>query len=413
MPRPGSSRSIMLLAVAFLAPVFASPAQVAASPGTPVRRAAAMVTRQQQPTNPRLLPDISAVGDFIADLSPDGSTQEDGSRIGVREVELALQAAVDPYFRGDVFIGIHDGEVAIEQAFLTATALPWGLEGRIGRFLMPFGKDNTSHRHDLHTIEHAYVIQHFLGEEGLKGTGLYASKVFAPLGFYQELIVTAVNGFAEEHHHEEEAEEELVPLEPANKDLSGLLYSARFRNYWDVSEATNFEISASTMTGKRPQPIEPPSADPAVNAVNARQTLAGVDVTFRWRPLQQGLYRSFLLRGEMMWQLNEDEPDIPSELPPGTAFAGPTDDFAGAYAFARYQLTRRLFVESRFDMLDDPEVAGENLRAVSGYLEYFPSEFSKLVAGFERVRPAGGLPNVNRILLQATFAIGPHRPHPF
>jgi hypothetical protein len=360
-----------------------------------------------------LLPDISAVGDFIADLSPDGSTQEDGSRIGVREVELALQAAVDPYFRGDVFIGIHDGEVAIEQAFLTATALPWGLEGRIGRFLMPFGKDNTSHRHDLHTIDHAYVIQRFLGEEGLKGTGLYASKVFAPLGFYQELVVTAVDGFAEEHHHDEEAEGELVPLEPANRELSGLLYSARLRNYWDISEAANFEISASAMTGRRPQPIDPPSSDPAVNAVNARQTLGGIDVTFRWRPLQQGLYRSFLLRGEIMWQLNEEDPEFPSELPPGTSFAGPVDDFSGAYVFARYQLGRRLFIEGRYDMLDDPEAGGDNFAAGSGYLEFFPSEFSKLVAGFERVSPPGGVDAFNRILLQATFAIGPHRPHPF
>ena len=114
------------------------------------------------------------MGDLIGDLSPKGSTQEDGSRFGVREVELALQAAVDPYFRGDVFLGFSDAEgVHIEQAFLTATALPWRLEARLGRFLAPFGKQNTTHRHDLHTVEHSYVVQRFLGEEGLKGTGVY------------------------------------------------------------------------------------------------------------------------------------------------------------------------------------------------------------------------------------------------
>src|SRR3954469_1240314 len=47
------------------------------------------------PTNPRLLPDVSAVGDFVGDLSPKGSTQEDQTRFGVREVELAFQAVVD------------------------------------------------------------------------------------------------------------------------------------------------------------------------------------------------------------------------------------------------------------------------------------------------------------------------------
>src|SRR5687768_2978661 len=78
----------------------------------------------QGAANPRLLPDISVVGDLIADLSPDGTTQEDGARFGIREVELAVQAAVDPSFRADVFLGFSDAEgVHIEQAFMTATSL--------------------------------------------------------------------------------------------------------------------------------------------------------------------------------------------------------------------------------------------------------------------------------------------------
>jgi hypothetical protein len=46
------------------------------------------------------------------------------------------------------------------------------------------------------------------------------------------------------------------------------------------------------------------------------------------------------------------------------------------------------------------------------YLEWFPSEFSKLVAGYEAVSPSGGT-LVNRLLVQATFSLGPHKPHPF
>ena len=95
---------------------------------------------QVGPINPRLLPDISAVGDFIGDLTGKTSTQEDGTRLGVREVELAVQAVVDPYLRGDIFIGLNDVEgVSIEQAYLTTTSLK-DLELRLGRFLMPMGK---------------------------------------------------------------------------------------------------------------------------------------------------------------------------------------------------------------------------------------------------------------------------------
>jgi hypothetical protein len=375
------------------------------------------------PTNPRLLPDVSAVGDFVGDLSPKGTTQEDETRFGVREVELAFQAVVDPYFRGDVFLGLSDLEkVSIEQAFLTTTSLR-DLEIRLGRYLMPFGKENTTHRHDLHTVEYPWVIQRFLSPDALKGTGFYASHVFAPLGFYQELQVTAVDRFGE-------APEDLHTFEPLNKNLSGLTFSGRLRNYWDLTQATNLELSASALTGRVEQPIVVvPAAGTAgpvtatVNAVGARQSLFGVDLTYRWRPLQQGLYRSFMLQTEVMHQLNERNVAVPACAAIGlafpdcttTAFGGPGRDYTGAYAFARWQVTTRGFIGARYDWLQDPlDPAGQgrNLTAGSGYFEWFPSEFSKLVAAYERYS-APGVEGTNRILLQASFALGPHKPHPF
>jgi hypothetical protein len=361
---------------------------------------------QGGPTNARLLPDISAVGDLVADLSPKGSTQEGGERIAIREVEVAIQAAVDPYFRGDIFLGISDLEkISIEQAYLTATSLPWGLEVRLGRYLMPVGKQNTTHRHDLHTVDYPYVIQRFFGEEGLTGTGVYASRIFAPFGFYQEVIVTAVDRFGE-------APEGLTTVDPVNKQLSGLGYSARVRNYWDLNEASNVELSFSGITGKRAQPV---LGDTGSLATPARQSVLGADFTYRWRPLQQGLYKSFILQAEFMKQLNERDPRliVPDDVSSAdVTYGGPNRDFSGAYAFARYQLTRRGFIGGRFDTFQDDTAEGRTSTAVSGYLEFFPSEFSKLVAGYERYSPAQGTAT-NRILLQAAFALGPHKPHPF
>jgi len=283
---------------------------------------------QGGPTNARLLPDISAVGDLVADLSPKGSTQEGGERFAIREVEVAIQAAVDPYFRGDIFLGISDLEkISIEQAYLTATSLPWGLEVRLGRYLMPVGKQNTTHRHDLHTVDYPYVIQRFFGEEGLKGTGVYASRIFAPFGFYQEVIVTAVDRFGE-------APEGLTTVDPVNKQLSGLGYSARLRNYWDLNEASNVELSFSGITEKREQPV---LGDTGSLATPARQSVLGADFTYRWRPLQQGLYKSFILQAEFMKRLNERDPRliVPDDVSSAdVTYGGPNRDFSGAYAFA-------------------------------------------------------------------------------
>jgi hypothetical protein len=353
----------------------------------------------------RILPDISVVGDLVGDLSPDGSTQETGDRFGIREVEVAFQAAVDPYFRGDVFLGVSDAEgIAIEQAYLTATSLPYGLEARLGRFLMPFGKQNTTHRHDLHTIEYPWVVQRFLGEEGLTGTGVWGSRVFSPFGFYQELQVTAVDRLGE-------PVEGLATAEPLNRKIGGLGYSARLRNYVDLSQASNFELSFSAMTGKRAQPVDVPASS-EVNAVGRRQTTVAADLTYRWRPLQQGLYRSLIVQGEVMRQLNEGGATV--RLPGGVTVdvLGPRRSFTGAYGFARWQVGQRAYLGARFDWVEDPQAAGEALTAGSGYFEFFPSEFSKLAASFERVSP-GDADAYGRILLQATFAIGPHKPHPF
>jgi hypothetical protein len=372
------------------------------------------VTGSQGSTNPRLLPDFSAVGDFVADLSPKGSTQEDSTRIGVREVELAVQAAVDPYFRGDVFLGISDTEgISIEQAFLTTTALPHELELKIGRFLMPLGKLNTTHRHDLHTVEYPYVIQRFFGAEGEKGTGLWLSRVFAPFGFYQEVQLTGVDRIAEKS-------DSLVTGDAVNRTLSGLGYSARLRNYWDLNESTNLELSGWGLTGLREEPI--PVAVANINAVNARQTTYGLDLTFRWRPLQQGLYKSFILQSEWMRQFTKSASGfIPGSLcrnqcppvSPPIFVASDRTNYGGGYVFARYQITQRGFLGARYDRLQDPDFAGEVTQAGSGYLEFFPSEFSKITAMYERYVPPAGIERINRILLQATFALGPHKPHPF
>ena len=358
-------------------------------------------------SNPRMLPDISAVGDLVGDLSPKGSTQEGGERFSVREVEVAMQAAVDPYFRGDVFLGISDLEkISIEQAYLTATSLPWGLEVRLGRYLMPVGKQNTTHRHDLQTVDYPYVLQRFLAPEGLKGTGIHASKIFAPFGFYQELILTAVDRFGE-------PTEGLVTIEPVNKTLSGLGYSAQTSQLLGSESGEQHRAvvfrhhrQARAAGVRRRRPRSARQRDRASSERTSR--IAGA------RSSRVSTSRSSCRRSSSS---NSTRKTRHSSCPVGYlrmvwSMAGPTRNFTGGYAFARYQLTRRGYLGARFDSFQDEGAGGSATNAVSGYLEFFPSEFSKLMVGYERYSPAEGSAT-NRILLQATFALGPHKPHPF
>jgi hypothetical protein len=335
-----------------------------------------------------------------------------------------VQAVVDPYFRGDVFLGISDLEgISIEQAFLTTTSLPNQLELKIGRYLMPFGKQNTTHRHDLHTIEYPWVIQKLLSDDGLKGTGLWGSRVFSPFGFFQEVQLTAVDRLSPQTGG-------LTTVEPVNKSLGGMGFSARLRNYVDLTEAANVELSFSALTGKRERPLDASylvlvggksgglPTGVLVNATVARQSTFGADLTYRWRPLQQGLYQSFILQGEVMRQVNENNPALPvADCPAGTIpcpvvrLEAPSRDFTGGYLFARYQTSQRTFLGARYDYVQNPE-DNRTLTAGSVYLEWYPSEFSKLNAGYEALNN-GGDDLVHRLLIQATFSLGPHKPHPF
>src|SRR5204863_3664255 len=65
-----------------------------------------------------------------------------------RNLEIALDGAVDPYFEGFaniVFLLNNDNEteVELEEAFMQTTSLPYGLQAKGGQFFAPFGRINA------------------------------------------------------------------------------------------------------------------------------------------------------------------------------------------------------------------------------------------------------------------------------
>ncbi|MEX2281281.1 MAG: hypothetical protein WEE89_02210 [Gemmatimonadota bacterium] len=349
-----------------------------------------------------LNPDISAIGELLIDFSSRRpKTTSSGQRFEVREVELGIQAVVDPFFRADFFIGLHPEEVEIEEAYLTALVLPGGFQGRLGRFHVPLGKVNLIHRPEQITIDYPWMIRDFFGDEGLASNGVGLSRVFAPLGFFQELHVYALSGLgSHEHAHGEEEEEPADDdVLAANDDLlNQVAFVAQLRNYVNLSQAANVEFGVSAGTGRIRELEASGIGTPAFREVFETQRYYGAHVTFRWRPAQQGLYRSFIWNNEVL--VND----------------GHEGKRLGAFSQAQYQLTRRTYLGGRFDAVQTLDESAEKnwFNAVSGYVTAFPSEFSRFKLGVERTfgngDPFGG---EWRAVLQTTFAIGPHRPHAF
>ncbi len=157
----------------------------------------------------------------------------------------------------------------------------------------------------------------------------------------------------------------------------------------DITENTNIEVGTSYATGK----LE-----------GARNSFGGIDVTYRWKPLERGLYRGLITRFE---GLINDRPDLAHHA-------------KGFYASADYQLGQRWFTGVRVDSAD--RITTDSLgftgpvvsdHGVSATLTFWPSEFSQIRGQLRRTKYGDLDKPVTELLMQLQFAIGAHGAHTF
>jgi hypothetical protein len=348
-----------------------------ASPSPPVDPPQAATGGGASQTSNYFNPSVSVIGNFIAV----GGTNEVENRpsMSLEESELGLQAVVDPYARADFFISFSDEEVAVEEGFLTFTALPWDLLVKVGRMKLAFGKINSLHPHVWPWADSPLILDDLLGgAEGWNGDGVSLAKLI-PFGeTFSELTLQIVDGDG-------------GPF--AAPKRSDFAYNAHYRLFCDLSDSTNLDLGLSYAFGH--------------NGVAADTTtrIGALDFTLRWKPLQQGNYRSFILRGELFNSRREQD--------------GGTQDALGWYLAGDYQLAKRWFTGARVEAAEHADDASVRDTGQALTLTFWPSEFSQL-RGELRRRCYGG-PNsasagtytANEVLLQLQFAIGAHGAHPF
>ena len=115
-----------------------------------------------------------------------------------RNLELALDGAVDPYFEGFANIVFkldnnNETEVEVEEAFMQTTDLPWGLQLKGGQFFSAFGRINPTHPHTWDFVDDPLVHGRFLGSDGLRGVGVQLSWTL-PVSWYSQLMLGVQNG---------------------------------------------------------------------------------------------------------------------------------------------------------------------------------------------------------------------------
>ena len=107
------------------------------------------------------------------------------------QAELSLSGVVDPYFTAEAHIlslvNTASGESAfeVEEAFLTTTGLPLGLQLEVGYFLTEFGIVNAQHPHVWDWLDMPVVNSRMFGGDGMRQGGFRASWLLPTAWFSQ------------------------------------------------------------------------------------------------------------------------------------------------------------------------------------------------------------------------------------
>jgi hypothetical protein len=363
-------------------PAPAAPAPAApASPGLQGAEAAALAGLQPPGAagaSKVFNPDMAVIGNFVGaagrnPVAPEPSMQ-------VREAEASFQAIVDPYARADFFTSFGESGVELEEGYVTFPALPGGLLVKAGKMRASFGKVNTFHSHVLTWADRPLVTTNLLGgDDGLNDAGFSVARLVPNPWFFLEATGQVYRGDSEGLFHASR-----------RRDLA---YVGHLRGYHDITENSNIDLGASYARGHNDSGV--------VDDLDLGRfvtKLYGFDATFRWKPLQRAIYRSFVARSELAWSRRQQSDGLQSSF--------------GYYVSGDYQLARRWFGGARYDRSDRAEAQALHDKGVSLLVTYWPSEFSQVRGQYRRTMYAEGA-DANEFLFQLQFSIGAHGAHPF
>lgn len=320
-------------------------------------------------------PDIGVIGDFRGSYISRGKRNID---LFLNETEVSLQAAVDPYIRGDFFLSFgrnsETGQygVEVEEGYLTTLSLPARLQLKAGKFRSAVGRINTVHPHALPFIDMPNAFVNYFGEEGLKDEGLSLSWLLPTKAVYQELLFQVTSGYSES---------------PAftRSEKNRLLYLSHLKNFFTIDDNNTLEIGLTGISG----------ANDSARVTN----MAAADITYKWKPVKMNTYRSLTWQSELFFN-----------------HAKLTDDLSlssfGMYSFLQYQLSKRWFLTGRYDYAQKPYDKTLKENAFSMTAGWYATEFSKLE--FETKTTDD---NIDKRFYQAwlrwIFVIGAHGAHQY
>lgn len=349
----------------------------------------ATITRTFQSLNP----DISLIADVaLAHFSDDDPLMiggHDPAKTGftLQQLELAVSAAVDPYFRFNANIVFSQYGVEIEEVYATTLALPWNLQARAGQFLTQFGRINNSHPHAWAFADQTLVIGKFFGGEGNRGLGLELSWLVPLLPWYMELTGSATDAAGASTARSFFGGDDL-----GIDGVGDFQYTATLKQFFPLSDNWSLFWGLSLASGPNP------------TGRDNRTEIYGADLYLKYRPITHGSYTVVSLQVEYLLRRRQVPDDVLMDH--------------GLYAYLFWRFSRRWGAAARYEFVtgveDDYLDAAwtDDRHRASGNITFWPTEFSRL-----RLQYGYDVPSwrdgYHMVFLALEFAVGAHGAHKF
>lgn len=346
----------------------------------------------------------------------DHDPQKNG--FSLRNAEIALDGAVDPYFKGFANIVLkldknNGTEIELEEAYAQSTSLPANLQVKAGQFFAAFGRQNAQHPHTWSFVDAPIILNRAFGPDGLRNVGAQGSWLL-PLPFYTEFFLGVFDGqgsttfgFRNVGDADALGVNRFHGRATIDRGLRGpqdLVFTPRLASSFELTDQQTLVAGVSAAFG------------PNDTGANTGTQIYGADLYWKWKAANAGEGFPFVSwQTEALYEVYEAGADATAATP----LPAETLRDWGVYSQVLWGFKPRWVVGLRgeyangnhgaFDASD--EFRGERTR-LSPVLTFYPSEFSKirLQYNYDQGEHFG---SQHSIWLQLEFLLGAHGAHKF
>jgi TolA-binding protein len=333
-----------------------------------------------------------------------------------RNVELAFDGAVDPYFEGFANIVFkldnnNQTDVEVEEAFMQTTSLPFNLQLKGGQFFAAFGRLNPTHPHTWDFADTPLVNGLFLGPDGLRGVGAQASWTL-PLPWYSQLIFASQNGrgstgFSFRNPGDDGMFFDRITTDRAARGLQDFVWIPRFENSFNLSDTQTVLAGVSGAFGSNE------------TGANSRTQIYGADLLYKWKSSHaEGGFPFVKWQTELMYRRFEAGRGADESFPVPETF----HDW-GMYSQVLWGFKKGWVIGVRGDYVDmqgsdfTDDLDRQSRWRLSANVTWYPTEFSKIRLQYNQDFLEQNFflsaREVESVFLQWEFILGAHGAHKF